>query len=132
MQEITIGSHYTTTIYVKETDLANHVGSGTVEVFATPRMIAVMEQAAASCLAQFLDENETSVGVQIATTHVAATPCGMKVETIATIQSVDHKRVCFEIIAKDEVDLIGTATHERVIVHKETFETRAKAKGIQK
>lgn len=129
MKDITIGHTLTETMIVKEHDLAVHVGSGSVEVLATPMMIAWMEHAAAACLSTFLEDGETSVGVMMNTTHDAATPCGMKVEVVAEITAIDRKKVCFHVVAKDETDTIGIATHERVVVNQEKFEQRAKAKG---
>lgn len=128
MKDIKIGSSFTKESRVSEEALACNVGSGIVTVYATPMMIALMENAAATCLQEFLDEGETSVGVSIQTTHDAATPCGMSVKATATITAVDRKKVSFEIIAEDEVDCIGKATHERFIVKKDSFEERAKSK----
>lgn len=128
MKEITLGKSITKELLVTEKELACNVGSGIVEVYATPMMIALMENAATSCLQEFLEDGETSVGIQLQTTHDAATPCGMKVRATATITAVDRKRVSFEIIAEDEKDRIGTATHVRCIVKKDSFESRAKGK----
>lgn len=128
MKEITIGQTYTKEIVVEKQALAVNVGSGEVAVFATPMMIALMENVAAACLKEFLDEGETSVGVMMNTTHDAATPCGMKVNATATITAVDRKKVTFQVIAKDEKDVIGVADHARVVVNKEKFETRAESK----
>lgn len=128
MKDIQINTSLTQEITVDETMLASHVGSGIVDVYATPMMIALMENTAAKCLDQFLDEGETSVGVMINTTHDAATPAGMKVVVQATISAVERKKVTFHIEAKDEVDVIGTATHDRFIVGKDKFEAKAKSK----
>lgn len=113
---------------VTEDLLAQSVGSGDVSVFATPMMVALMEEAASKCLAQFLDEGETSVGTHISTSHSAATPCGMKVHAVAKIIEVDGRKVSFAIKAHDEAEEIGTATHQRFVVAKEKFEQRADAK----
>ena len=75
-----------------------------------------------------LDEGETSVGVMMNTTHDAATPAGMKVSVTAEITAVDRKKVSFSIIAKDEKDVIGKASHDRFVVVKEKFETKAQSK----
>ncbi len=128
MKEIQLNTTYEESIVVDEAMLACNVGSGVVHVYATPMMIALMEHAATTCLNQFLDEGETSVGVMMNTTHDAATPCGMKVHVCAKIVAVDRKKVSFEIIANDEKDCIGKATHDRFIVQKEKFETKAQAK----
>lgn len=129
MKEIICNTTYTVNTCVDETKLACNVGSGSVNVYATPMMIALMENCCATCLEQFLDEGETSVGVMINTTHSAATPLGMNVEASCEIIAVDRKKVTFKVIAKDEKDTIGEATHERVIVAKDKFESRALAKS---
>ena len=128
MKEIKIGSVLTKEITVTDDLLARHVGSGIVNVYATPMMIALMENTACECLNPFLDEGETSVGVMMNTTHDAATPAGMKVSVTAEITAVDRKKVSFSIIAKDEKDVIGKASHDRFVVVKEKFETKAQSK----
>lgn len=128
MKEIKIGSVLTKEITVTDDLLACHVGSGIVRVYATPMMIALMENTACECLNQFLDEGETSVGVMMNTTHDAATPSGMKVSVTAEITNVDRKKVSFSIIAKDEKDIIGKASHDRFVVIKEKFESKAQSK----
>ena len=128
MKEITLHHRYQEERIVDKTMLACAVGSGVVNVYATPMMIALMEHAAVQCLEPFMDEGETSVGVMMNTTHDAATPCGMKVTVCAEIVAVDRKKVSFEITAMDEKDQIGKATHDRFIVKKERFEEKAQAK----
>lgn len=128
MKEIKIGSVLTKEITVTDDLLACHVGSGIVNVYATPMMIALMENTACECLNPFLDESETSVGVMMNTTHDAATPAGMKVSVTAEITAVDRKKVSFSIIAKDEKDVIGKASHDRFVVVKEKFEAKAQSK----
>ena len=128
MKEIKIGSVLTKEITVTDDLLACHVGSGIVNVYATPMMIALMENTACECLNPFLDEGETSVGVMMNTTHDAATPAGMKVSVTAEITAVDRKKVSFSIIAKDEKDVIGKASHDRFVVVKEKFETKAQSR----
>lgn len=128
MKEIKIGSVLTKEITVTDDLLACHVGSGIVNVYATPMMIALMENTTCECLNSFLDEGETSVGVMMNTTHDAATPAGMKVSVTAEITAVDRKKVSFSIIAKDEKDVIGKASHDRFVVVKEKFEAKAQSK----
>lgn len=128
MKEILIGATACVEALVDEHKLACNVGSGIVQVYATPMMIALMEQAAVACLAPFMDNGETSVGVMINTTHDAATPQGMNVWASATITNVDCKKITFEVIAKDEKDQIGKGVHERFIIIKEKFEGKAFAK----
>lgn len=129
MKEILINTTYAQEIVVDESQLACNVGSGIVAVYATPMMIALMENTAVKCLDTFMDEGETSVGVLMNTTHDAATPAGMKVRVLATIIAVDRKKVSFHIEATDEKDTIGIATHDRFIVNKEKFEMKAANKA---
>ncbi len=128
MKEIQIGATCHETQIVTEAMLAKSVGSGDVAVYATPMMIALMEHTAAALLKNYLDKQETSVGTMIHTTHEAATPCGMEVKVTAEIIACEGRKVSFRITASDALSVIGTATHERVIVQKDKFEARAKAK----
>lgn len=128
MKNIQIDTSLSQEILVNEEMLASHIGSGIVDVYATPMMIAFMENTATTCLEQFLDEGETSVGIKINTTHDAPTPVGMKVSVKATITAVEGKKVTFHLTARDEKDCIGNAIHERFIVNKQKFEIKAKQK----
>ena len=128
MKEVQLHHTYEETCTVTKDMLACHVGSGVVSVFATPMMIAKMEHAALECLSPFLEKGETSVGVMMNSTHDAATPCGMKVNIKAEIVAVDRKKISFEIIARDEKDQIGKASHDRFVVNKDRFESKAQAK----
>lgn len=128
MKEIQLHTSIQEELLVTEALLACNVGSGSVCVYATPMMIAAMEHAACSALAPFLEEGETSVGIMIHSSHDAATPQGMKVFVEATITAVKGKKVSFEIIARDEKDMIGKATHDRFIVVQERFEAKANQK----
>ena len=128
MKEIKLQASLTKECLVTSELLASSVGGGIVDVYATPMMIALMENTAAELLSQFLDEGETSVGIRIDTSHDAATPAKMKVWATAQITAVDRKKVTFHIVAKDEKDVIGTAQHERFIVNKEKFEAKAQSK----
>ena len=105
--------------------LASVVGSGTVSVFATPMMIALMEKASSQCIAPFLKDDETSVGTLINVTHLSATPLGCSVRAVATVTAVDRKKVTFHVEAYDDTSLIGEGTHERFIVNQPQFELKA-------
>lgn len=114
---------------VSAADLATALGSGTVEVFGTPAMIALMEAAAVEALANVLPPELTSVGMQLQIDHVAATPSGARVTATATVSEVDGRRITFEVHAADEVETIGHGRHRRVIVEREKFQQRAQAKS---
>lgn len=128
MKEIQLNSVHTEETEVTAELLASYVGSGSVDVYATPMMIALMEKASAALLQTYLEEGETSVGILMNTTHSAATPKGMKVSATAEITNVEGKKVTFKVIAKDEKDVIGEATHERFIVMSEKFVKRCYSK----
>lgn len=127
---ITVGMKGVQELTVTEDLLANQVGSGLVAVYATPMMIAGIEGTAAGSVAAGLDEGKTTVGMQINVSHVAATPAGMKVrfETELTEIAPNGKILTFKVAAYDEKGLIGEGTHQRAIVDKARFESKAQAK----
>ena len=110
--------------------LANQVGSGLVAVYATPMMIAAIENTAAGSVAPYLEEGKTTVGTLVNVSHVAATPEGMevRVETELVEIAPNGKMLTFKVAAYDEAGLIGEGTHQRAIVAKERFEAKAQAK----
>lgn len=95
--------------------------SGTLRVFATPAMIALMEKAAAECVEQYLDDGFTSVGTSISVKHVSATPVGKRVQCSAVLIEIDGKRLVFDVQVYDDAGLIGSGTHERFIVNSVKF-----------
>lgn len=100
---------------------AKAMGSGDLEVFATPAMIALMEGCAAESVSDYLDEGETTVGVSIQIKHLAATPIAMQVTCESVLKEMDGRRLCFELKVQDESGLIGTGVHERYIVNGDRF-----------
>ena len=118
---IETGMKFTVKIVVGKEDTAKNVGSGTLEVLATPRMIALMEEAAYKCIGDLLEEGTTSVGTNMSVKHLSATPVGMEVCATAEITEVDGRRVAFKVEAYDESGLIGEGTHERFVVAEEKF-----------
>lgn len=121
LQELKPGLAGTAETVVRETNTALAMGSGSLHVFATPSMIALMEQAACNAVAACLDEESTSVGTLVNITHDAATGMGKKVTATATLVEVQGRKLVFEVTAADEDKQIGKGTHERFIVNKEKF-----------
>lgn len=121
MPELKPGLAGTAETIVRETNTAIAMGSGSLQVFATPCMVALMEQAACNAVAACLDEESTSVGTLVNITHDAATGIGKKVTATATLTAVEGRKLVFEITAADEDKQIGKGTHERFIVNKEKF-----------
>lgn len=106
---------------VESKDSARSYGSGLVDVFATPAMVAFMEQTCLKLAMQGISPEEGTVGTLINVTHVKATPIGMKVWCHATLKEVDKRRLVFEVVARDEEGEIGKGLHERFIINTEKF-----------
>lgn len=126
--EIQVGLVGNSEVLVDESNTAKAVGSGGLEVFATPAMIAQMEKAAMNALNEFLPEGSSSVGTMINVKHIAATPLGMKVTAQATLVEVNEKRLLFKVEAFDEKGKIGEGDHERYIINIEKFMTKVNSK----
>ena len=116
------------TITVTEEKTAQAMGSGTLPVFATPAMIALLENTASKSVEAKLDEGAGTVGTLINVKHVAATPVGMDVTCETKLVEVDRKRLVFEVKAYDAAGVIGEGTHERFIIDNERFLAKAEAK----
>lgn len=124
--EIEIGKSFTQEITVRHEDTAAVLGSGKLEVFATPALVALMENTAIRCLEGSLDADSDTVGIEINVKHVKATPVGRPVRCTATVAEVDGRRVRFNVEASDDVAVIGTATHDRFIVNPVKFMSKLK------
>jgi len=106
---------------VTDKNTAKAVGSGNLDVFSTPMMIALMEQAACECLADCLEHGQSSVGTQINVTHTAASPLNAKITATAIIENVDGRKISFTVTAHDGTNEIGSGTHERFLIDAERF-----------
>lgn len=116
---------------VNHENTAKFVGSGELEVFATPQMIALMEQAAASSVAGELEEGQGTVGTLLNVSHDAATPLGMKVWAETELIEIDRRRLVFDVKAYDECGLIGQGKQERFIIQNDKFLAKVNAKGVK-
>lgn len=117
------------TVRVSQEHTAAALGSGNVNVFSTPALIALLEAAAIAALDGHLPSGQTSVGTHLDVRHLAATPVGMTVRATATLIQVDGRRLVFAVEAHDDVEQVGAGTHERFVVDKARFEARVAAKG---
>ncbi len=113
---------------VERAHLASALGSGAVEVFATPAMIALMEHAARACVDHLLPAGAISVGTRLDVQHLAPTPLGARVRARAELVEVDGRHLVFRVSASDGTDTIGEGTHERAIVDAARLLARAQAK----
>lgn len=126
--EITIGTKAEVTTLVEREDTALEVGSGSLLVYATPCMAALMEGAACEALEGMLSEEQTTVGIELNLKHLAATPVGMEVRAEAEVTAVEGKIITFAITAYDEAGKIGEAEHKRAIVTAQRFLDKTYAK----
>lgn len=115
------GLKYTSSLYVTEDDTAQAMGSGTLPVLATPRLAALMENAAMLAVAPILEPGETTVGGEISLRHLAPSPIGAGVSATATLEMTEGRKLLFSIEARQGETLIGTATHTRFIVNTTRF-----------
>jgi fluoroacetyl-CoA thioesterase len=122
--EIKIGITGKAEALVNEGNTAKAMGSGNLEVFATPAMIALMEKAATLAVKDCLPEESSTVGTMINVKHIAASPIGMSIFAQATLIEADGKRLLFSVEAFDGKDRIGEGQHERFIIDVDKFMVR--------
>jgi fluoroacetyl-CoA thioesterase len=116
-----VGIKNVKTEIVTEEKSAASLGSGLLPVYATPAMIAFMENTAHTSVAEYLQEGQGTVGILINVKHVAPTPLGMEVRCESELIEVDHNRLVFEVKVYDEAGLIGEGIHERFTVDNDKF-----------
>lgn len=115
-------------VVVTDEMTAQAMSSGTLPVYATPCMVALMEDTAKDSVAEWLEEGQGTVGTLINVKHVSATPVGMEVTCETKLIEVDRKRLVFEVKAYDATGVIGEGMHERFIIENERFMQKAQAK----
>lgn len=115
------GLTYTSTLVVSKDHVAAAMGSGDMHVFATPAMVALMENAAMLAVAEHLPEGSTTVGAMINTSHIKPSPMEDTIRATATLTEVDGRKLTFSIKAEDSKGVIGEAVHVRYIVDRERF-----------
>lgn len=126
--EITIGMKGEAFNLVEREDTAQEVGSGSLLVYATPCMVALMEGAACEAIAGALKEDQTTVGTMLNIEHISATPVGLEVRAEAEVTALEGKVITFEVHAYDEAGEIGRGTHQRVVVNSQKFLDKAYTK----
>lgn len=126
---LTVGLKGRQEVIVSEVNSAKTMGSGTLDVFATPSMIALMELTAWKSVAEHLDEGCGTVGTLLNVTHDAPTPFGMKVWCESELVEIDGRRLVFEVAAYDEKGKIGGGRHERFIIQNDKFQDKANKKA---
>ena len=126
--EITIGMKGEVSTSVEREDTALEVGSGSLLVYATPCMVALMEGAACEAISAALPEEKTSVGIELNIAHIAATPVGLDVRAEAEVTAVEGSIITFQVTAYDEAGKIGEGTHKRAVINTQRFLDKTYAK----
>lgn len=121
-----LGLSYISTTIVSNTNTALTLGSGDMDVFATPAMVALMENAAMNAVAPHLEQGQTTVGTEISTTHIKASALGATITATAILTAVDGRKLTFSVTAREGDTLIGTGTHTRFVVDRERFMSKLK------
>ncbi len=116
-----IGLKYESQTVVSEANTAATLGSGDMAVFATPAMVALMENAAMLAVKESLPEGSATVGTQMNTSHIKASPLGATITASADLTAVDGRRLTFAVKAWDEKGIIGEGEHTRFVVDRERF-----------
>ena len=127
---ISKGMSITMTEKVTENNTARALGSGTMNVYATPAMALLVEKAAVTMLMGNLDGNMTSVGTGLTLEHIAASPVGSEITCELTLSKIDRKQITFDFEVRDEFDLVGRGTHSRFLVDEDRFQAKADSKII--
>ena len=123
--EIIIGMKGEVATLAEREDTALEVGSGSLLVYATPCMVALMEGAACEAIQEALSDSQTTVGTELNIQHISATPVGLEVRAEAEVIAVDGKVITFQVKAFDEAGEIGNGIHKRVIVNTQKFLEKA-------
>lgn len=119
--EMLNGLHHSEMLKVEHKDTAAVYGSGSLEVFATPAMIALMEKTCLESVNDKIGEGNTTVGIAVNIKHLKASPVGSMIRCDATLVEVDRKRLVFEVKCFEGETLVGEGIHERFVVDSEKF-----------
>ncbi len=125
MKQFPVGIKGVKKVKVTEDTLASFAGSGDVDVFSTPRLVLLMEEASCEAVRPYLLVGQTTVGTMVSIRHLAPTPPGGRVTATAVLIAVDGKRLLFDVIAYDELEKVGEGTHERYLVNREEFTSKS-------
>ncbi|HZL30292.1 MAG TPA: thioesterase family protein [Pseudolabrys sp.] len=130
MRPIPVGAKGTYLLRVTPAHLANQFKDAALpKVFATPMMVTAMENAALNAVRDYLDPGESAVGTVVNIKHLAATPAGHMVTAQAEVTKVDGRRIEFNVSARDEIEEIGSGTHERMVIDMDRIARKLEAKA---
>lgn len=119
--DISVGMRGEVATLVEREDTALEVGSGSLLVYATPCMVALMEGAACEAISGALSDDKTSVGISLDISHLSATPVGLEVRAEAEVIAVEGSTITFQLTAYDEAGKIGEGIHKRAVITTQRF-----------
>ena len=128
MKELRIGTEASVSAVVSKDNTAEQMGSGSLPVFATPAVAALMEKAACEVLDEYLEDGITTVGTHISISHISPSPIGAQITASARLTETDGRRYVFEVSAYDNAGPIAKGTHERFSVKAESFMRKVESK----
>lgn len=126
IENINIGTSATVSTQVCKENCASLMGSGALDVFATPAVVAYMEMAACKVVDNYLEPGTSTVGTKVDIEHIKATPIGDTVEATATLKEIDGRRLVFDVTAHDSKGVIARGSHERFVITVEKFLAKLK------
>jgi predicted thioesterase len=129
LEQVQSGDSIEDTQVVDESRIASHLGSGSLQVYATPAMVTFVEHTCRKLVEPHLEPGQTSVGVELSIQHLAPTPMGSTVSILAEVLEVDGSLVKFNAIVRDETEKIGEAEHTRAVIDVERFLRRVASKA---
>lgn len=127
--QIPVGARGEATLVVSEADTARAVGSGDVDVLATPRLVALCEQATCAALAELVPDGSTTVGMKVQVDHLQPTPVGASVTAEAVLERIEGRRLGFTVSAYDAGGLVAAGRVTRVLVERDRFMSKCCATG---
>ncbi|MDR0421270.1 MAG: thioesterase family protein [Prevotellaceae bacterium] len=113
-------------VTVDMNNTAIHIGSGSLPVFSTPSLIALMENAAIKCIDGCFDKTLTTVGIALNIEHVKASATGEKIIAKATLVNICNRELLFELEAYDSKGMVGKGSHKRFLINIEKFMSKLK------
>lgn len=129
MTDLTLGLKASASVTVSETNTAAAMKSGSLAVFATPSMCALMEEAACAAVNKYLETGNGTVGISLNISHERPTALGDTVQATAILTAVNGRKLTFDVSASDSNGIIGKGTHERFIINNEKFMAKLKNKA---
>lgn len=126
---VEVGQSSTATVVVSESNTAKTMKSSSLEVFATPAMCALMEEAAQAAIQPHLNDGEGSVGISLSISHDAPSPIGATITATATVVAIEGRKISFTVEAHDNISVIGKGEHDRFIINNESFIKKVKTRA---